>query len=1262
MTALALLGAGLSSYAGSFSNNFDADPSADLVLRGTSKWRPTGGKPPEGGDSSSSGYLSITDALNGQSGKIVFDDFDGGKIVAGFTFNVDLRTGGGTTDPADGYSINYARSGDGSLDNDGNPDGNDWASSPTGEGNLPEEGVKSGLSICLDEWFSGGADVIGITVRSDNAIIFNKGYATKNGAADDRSSLQTGPASRPTNPEDGSAGVPFDVADHGWAHLMAQVTVDGKVTVEFKGERILDGFATPYGPSAGRIVFAGRTGGSNAHHHADNVDIVTIPAEFMVVGGAKGGATKYSVAINDSVATGSILDPATATFLLDGAPVTPVSTVKVDDVTTFSFELPAGSFFDASSVHNVTVSAKDGNGVVAGGIRQFTVPGYTAIPASFASGIDPASAERGWKAAVHWQDAGRTPGDANWTVNAERQIANGYLDVDGNPVINKADPAQIVEGVINYEAGNIFLIDGVVNMDQGKAAQGNFRAPGYPEAQLPGVATGDPNNIAIAFAGYVELQAGFYTFAVNSDDGFRHSFGRGLWDVFGTTVGEFNGGRGASDTTYNVVVKETGLYPIRVLWWEGGGGANVEIFSIDENGVRHLLNDDTDPASLRVYRSGAAKSHIASVMPVNRQFGGSQSESPLIVNVVDGAAPVGAITLTVDGVVQAPAVSKEGDVTTLRVDYPAGQIPGTHVVTVAFDDVVQSYDYNVAQLQRSLGTANFVIEAEDFNNNGETVADVNTMPYLGGALAGASAVKHLDFFDNDGDDANNYRTEVGDGANDVNMDGGGSKNRGSWDVTTNFKIGWIGDDYFSYKRTIPAGTYMVVSAQSFDSANNNDIRGTLFVGSTPAMDDAVKLGTFNGVGTRGWGIDNLVAMKDSSGNIATVTLDGSEKNFRFHAGSGDFNYFAFVPTSDAALGPVASVPTGVSSKGALNITITDRVGKVDAASVALKIDGAAAAVVSTANASGASVVHTPGTAYGAVGSTHTYELTYKDTAANSYTKSGSLVVVGDSFYIEAEDYNYGGGSSVAKASVMPYYGGAYDGLNSIQGIDLNNADDFSANNYRFGEVRADGTTPTNVNMDSQTDADDIARDGWTVTTNYKIGWLGGGDWMNYTRTFPAGNYEVKAALSFDGRDANQLSGELLKVTGDITAPGQTTELLGHFRAPGSGGWGNSNLVPLRNDTSSDGIPAIISLGGPTTLRFVSNSGDFDHIKLTPTNKGTIAIANNGDGTVTVTWTAAGALFSASKVEGPYAPVPGGSASGVKLPLNAGGTLFLRVQE
>ena len=124
-----------------FNLDFETDPEALGVkifknaLNTSTEWRDSGGF-------NDSGYLSVTDAAKGQRGSIVFPDLANGPSLTAFSIDADLRVGGGASSPADGFSFNFARPGDPVLD-----DGEGWASSPTGEANLPEEGSTTGLGL-----------------------------------------------------------------------------------------------------------------------------------------------------------------------------------------------------------------------------------------------------------------------------------------------------------------------------------------------------------------------------------------------------------------------------------------------------------------------------------------------------------------------------------------------------------------------------------------------------------------------------------------------------------------------------------------------------------------------------------------------------------------------------------------------------------------------------------------------------------------------------------------------------------------------------------------------------------------------------------------------------------------------------------------------------------------------------------------------------------------------------------------------------------
>lgn len=192
------------------------------------------------------------------------------------------------------------------------------------------------------------------------------------------------------------------------------------------------------------------------------------------------------------------------------------------------------------------------------------------------------------------------------------------------------------------------------------------------------------------------------------------------------------------------------------------------------------------------------------------------------------------------------------------------------------------------------------------------------------------------------------------------------------------------------------------------------------------------------------------------------------------------------------------------------------------------------------------------------------------------------------FYIEAEDFNYDGGESRAAASVMPYLGGAYNGLAAVHDVDYHrNNFEGSADEYRQGEN-------PNVPMTANLKPEDVDRGSWVVTTNYRLGWINGGNWMNYTRDFPDGHYRVYAALSIDNTNPDSMRGSLQRVTSGATTTSQTLEQLGSFSGQGSGGWGVNGLVPLK---APAGEELVLHLSGPTTLRFTTGAGDFDYLKF-----------------------------------------------------------------
>lgn len=111
--------------------------------------------------------------------------------------------------------------------------------------------------------------------------------------------------------------------------------------------------------------------------------------------------------------------------------------------------------------------------------------------------------------------------------------------------------------------------------------------------QTPGSNNDTVNNIALIATATVKIPTtGMWTFGSNSDDGFRLIIGGQRFEAAfgqgGTTINtsaayngalEFPNGRGGGESSLGSIYLTAGEYKIQLLNWEGGGGANVELYA-----------------------------------------------------------------------------------------------------------------------------------------------------------------------------------------------------------------------------------------------------------------------------------------------------------------------------------------------------------------------------------------------------------------------------------------------------------------------------------------------------------------------------------------------------------------------------------------------------------------------------------------------------------------------------------------------------------
>lgn len=621
-----------------------------------------------------------------------------------------------------------------------------------------------------------------------------------------------------------------------------------------------------------------------------------------------------------------------------------------------------------------------------------------------------------------------------------------------------------------------------------------------------------------------------------------------------------------------------------------------------------------------------------------------------------------------------------------------------------------TWKFTTGQLSSTI----FVIEAEDFDYDGGQAnplkgtpgLDVNIMPYLGGAYDGISAVEGIDYNNDDAEDGSVYRTETDDsGGNEVSMyrsdnaapgNGKGDviaingSERGSYTTVANYNIGWVGGgNWNNYTRNFPnngqGGWWKVYAALSYGGDADGQLSGTLAkvtAGFGTPDQTTEMVGSFSAPGSGGWGANNLVRMKNASGGDALIKLIGTN-TVRFNMVSGDFNFLIFSaappPPPFVESGPIDSTK---KAEVVLDWTLRDTDSKVNASTIKVAIDGndVTAKTTNQVTATGATI-HLDMTGTEFTAGQHAWTITFLDNSspAQSVTANGTFIVVPYPaeriFVIEAEDFNYsdddvtGGKTNPQKGTpdldvdVMPYIGGAYEGKSAVKGVDYNNADGNDSDVYRT-EKDAGGENEVNITL-SNGNRYSNDRGAFDLTSNYRIGWVAQGEWQNYTRTFPAGDYNVWAALSHNDRANGLLTGSLDLVTTDPTKPNQSTRALGTFSAPGSGGWGRNELVPMKG---TNGQTAVVSMGGVQTVRFNLGGGDFDYLLFVPT-EGTssdrpafTSVRRNGNGSLTVEWTGGGTLEVATSVIGPWSPVAGATSGYTFTPTASQTILFARIRK
>ena len=188
------------------------------------------------------------------------------------------------------------------------------------------------------------------------------------------------------------------------------------------------------------------------------------------------------------------------------------------------------------------------------------------------------------------------------------------------------------------------------------------------------------------------------------------------------------------------------------------------------------------------------------------------------------------------------------------------------------------------------------------------------------------------------------------------------------------------------------------------------------------------------------------------------------------------------------------------------------------------------------------------------------------------------------FTIELEDYNFEDGQFIDNATAGDY---GSKGL-ATPGVDFvdNTPTARGANEYRAPGAGASGLPQTAASGDAIRNAGTAEHDLSSVEI---------GEWTNYTRTFPAGDYTVTARVqALD--DIDPFIARLEKVTSDPKTGNQTSSAYGVLLGRNASAiYGD---LPL---TEVNGAPITIPLDGEETLRLATQVGSYNinYLTFTP---------------------------------------------------------------
>jgi hypothetical protein len=409
-----------------------------------------------------------------------------------------------------------------------------------------------------------------------------------------------------------------------------------------------------------------------------------------------------------------------------------------------------------------------------------------------------------------------------------------------------------------------------------------------------------------------------------------------------------------------------------------------------------------------------------------------------------------------------------------------------------------------------------------------------------------------------------------------------------------------GGNWFNYTRSYPTGNYLVYLRYNNPTAGNIESLNLLTSGYGTATQTTTNLGVFIGAAT-GAGYA-WVPLTDTFGNKIIVNMSAGQNTLQLFSGNGagvggiaNFVDFIFVPTGTAGFPPVINnlSPNNINPPVNANIflKVTNITFSVGSAFSTVASNNIHALVNGLDITAGATFTGNNTNWNVSVPSPQNQLITLVINATDANGLSNSISETFDTFsqnnfMIEAVDFDFNSGQFIdnpvptagVSLATNSYFDGGINTTNAaVQNVDYNGFSDGGGEQWNY--------RPLDTGVGQEVTAD-FKRDKFISSgaQDYDIGYWNGGFWENYTRTFPANNYNVYSRMAGGNGPFNNTTLKLVTAGQGTTT--QTTQLLGSFADANAAGWTTWHWVPMRD---TNGNLATVSLGGVQTVRATSGN-------------------------------------------------------------------------